>query len=84
MKKPPEEKDILGRRSAAAAVVFFVSGLLFFILWMRFGLSAYGPHWSWRVPTTATMICTVLGYLMPERMVDTVGRFIGTGFGLWP
>jgi hypothetical protein len=80
MKKPSEEKDILGRRSAAAAVVFFISGLFFFLFWMR--VLANDGHWSWRVPATATVICTILGYLMPEKMVDFTGTWIIRLFGL--
>jgi hypothetical protein len=84
MKKPQEEKDILGRRGAAAAVVFFVAGLIFLLIWMRVGIGPYGLHWSWRVPATATIICTVLGYFMPERMVDFTANLVGNLWGLWP
>ena len=80
--KKPQEKDILGRRGAAAAVVFFIAGLIFFLIWMRVAMSAGGPHWSWRVPATATGICTVLGYFMPEKMVDFTANLVGNLWGL--
>ena len=81
--KKPQEKDILGRRGAAAAVVFFIAGGIFFLIWMRVAMSAGGPHWSWRVPATATGICAVLGYFMPERMVDFTGNLVSNLWGLW-
>lgn len=83
MKKPAAERDILGRRGAAAAVVFFVSAPVFFLLWMRTAADGGWPHWSWHAPAAATTVCTVLGYFLPEKMVDAAGHLIGVFFGLW-
>ena len=83
MRERHTEPDILGRRGAAAAAAFFVSAPVFFLLWMRIASAMDAPHLSWHVPATATVVCTVLAYLLPEKMIDAVGHLIGVLFIGW-
>ncbi|HEX7965859.1 MAG TPA: hypothetical protein VF651_09095 [Gammaproteobacteria bacterium] len=73
-------QDRLGERSAAALAVCLSCAALFLLIWLWWDATGGdGPfYWSWRTPVIATALFTALAYLMPEKMVKSLGRLLGT------